>query len=154
MAEDNSSSPLPEIAENPPQDLKKPQRIYRLKLMVMVRILAEVTALVIVALLPLIFFLMGKFAMLPIGWKVAFAFMSVGSILIIPFYGFVTWKIKTDEDGITAVTAFKQQIIAWSDLRALVRRSTWNFPRYVVESASQELSFPVWLESMPDLLEE
>jgi hypothetical protein len=154
MAEDNPNSPSPDIAETPSQELKKPQRIYRLKLMVMVRILAEVAALAIVASLPLLFFSMGKFAILPMGWKIAFSIMSAVSLIIIPFYGFVTVQIKTDEDGITAVTALKERKISWSDLRSLVRRSTWNFPRYVVESASQDLSFPIWLESMPDLLEE
>ncbi|HMY55608.1 MAG TPA: hypothetical protein PK671_21765, partial [Candidatus Obscuribacter sp.] len=32
-------------------------------------------------------------------------------------------------------------------------RSTWNFPRYVVEGSSGEASFPVWLDNLNELLE-
>jgi len=54
---------------------------------------------------------------------------------------------------LTTVTAFRRKTVAWRDLRALVKRSTWNFPRYVVETPSDEVSFPVWLESMNELIE-
>jgi len=129
------------------------QKTYRLRMMVLVRILAEVTALAIVALLPVIILCLGKFQLLPLAWKVALCIMSALSLGLIPFYGFITWKVRTDETGLTAVTAFRRKTIAWGDVRSLVKRSTWNFPRYVVEAPTGELSFPVWLDSMDELLE-
>lgn len=132
---------------------QKRQKIFRLKMMVLVRILAEVAALCIVALLPIILLCLGKFQILPMPWKVALSIMAVLSLAVIPFYAFVTWKVRIDDEGLTTFTAFKRKSIAWPDLRGLVKRSTWNFPRYVVEGTSGELAFPVWLESIAELLE-
>lgn len=143
-----SQEPVPD-GKTPP----KKQKIYRLKMMVLVRIMAEVAALVIVAMLPIVLLCLGKFQIMPMPWKVALSIMAAGALTIVPFYGFVTWKVRTDDEGLTAVTAFKRKAIAWSDVRALVKRSTWNFPRYVVEGSSEEVSFPVWLDNMNELLE-
>ncbi len=151
-----TQQPSPGPAQEPVPDSKTPakkQKIYRLRMMVLVRILAEVTALVIVALLPILLLCLGKFQILPTAWKVALSIMAGGALTIVPFYGFVTWKVKTDDDGLTAVTAFKRKTIVWIDVRALVKRSTWNFPRYVVEGSSEEVSFPVWLDNLNELLE-
>lgn len=152
-----SQDPSP---SSPPQDAlasriesDKPAKSYRLRMMVLVRIMAEVAALVIVAILPVVLLFLGKFQILPLPWKIAMSIMAVGAAMIVPFYGFVTWKVRTDEDGLTAVTAFKRKTIAWNEVRALVKRSTWNFPRYVVEGASGEASFPVWLDNLSELLE-
>lgn len=159
-----SQDPSPSSSSNPPQEAlvsrvegerpaQKQQKSYRLRWMVLVRIMAEVAALVIVAVLPIVFLCLGKFQILPLPWKIAMSIMAAGAAAIVPFYGFVTWKVRTDEEGLTAVTAFKRKTIAWSEVRALVKRSTWNFPRYVVEGAGGEASFPVWLENLNELLE-
>lgn len=134
-------------------DRQKRHQTHRLKMMVLVRILAEVTALTIIALLPVLVFCLGKLNMLPLAWKVALGIMSAVSLAIIPFYCFITWKVSTDDDGLTAFTAFRRKTVAWRDLRALVKRSTWNFPRYVVETPTDEVSFPVWLDSLNELVE-
>ncbi len=131
----------------------KNQKTYRLRMMVLVRIMAEVAALVIVAILPAVFLCLGKFQILPLPWKIAMSIMAAGAATIVPFYGFVTWKVRTDDEGLTAVTAFKRKSIAWREVRALVKRSTWNFPRYVVEGSNEEASFPVWLDNLNELLE-
>lgn len=159
-----TQQPSPGSSKDPSQDpsrdtsqnslaLQKQQKTYRLKMMALVRIMAEVAALVIVALLPILFLCLGKFQILPLPWKIAFSIMAAGAVAIVPLYGFVTWKVRTDEDGLTTVTAFKRKTIAWRDLRALVKRSNWNFPRYVVESSTGEASFPVLLDSLGELLE-
>lgn len=159
-----TQQPSPGSSQDPSQDpsrdtsqnslaLQKQQKTYRLKMMALVRIMAEVAALVIVALLPILFLCLGKFQILPLPWKIAFSIMAVGAVALVPLYGFVTWKVRTDEDGLTTVTAFKRKTIAWRDLRALVKRSNWNFPRYVVESSTGEASFPVLLDSLGELLE-
>ncbi len=155
-----TQQPSPGSSQDPSQDssqnslvLPKQQKTYRLKMMALVRILAEVAALIIVALLPILFLCLGKFQILPLPWKIAFSVMAVGALAIVPLYGFVTWKVRTDEEGLTTVTAFKRKTIAWRDLRALVKRSNWNFPRYVVEASTGEASFPVLLDSLGELLE-
>ncbi len=155
-----TQQPSPGSSQDPSQDtsqnslvLPKQQKTYRLKMMALVRIMAEVAALVIVALLPILFLCLGKFQILPLPCKIAFSVMAVGALAIVPLYGFVTWKVRTDEDGLTTVTAFKRKTIAWTDLRALVKRSNWNFPRYVVEASTGEASFPVLLDSLGELLE-
>lgn len=156
--DESSVDPLIKLQEqhdNKQQESERQRRhqTYCLRMMVLVRILAEVAALSIVALLPVIILCLGKFHILPLAWKIALCIMSAVSLGIIPFYGFVTWKVVTDDDGLTTVTAFRRKTVAWRDLRALVKRSTWNFPRYVVETPSDEVSFPVWLESMNELIE-
>lgn len=154
MTQPQGSSPEPKqnSATEPPQNQPPKFKTYALKMMVLVRILAEVTALVIVAMLPVFLFCIGKFQILPLTWKVALSIMSAGALVIVPFYGFVTWKVRTDDDGVTAFTVFKRKTLAWTELRSLVKRSTWNFPRYVVEGPSSEISFPVWLERLDELL--
>ncbi len=172
MTQQRSDGSLGDPSEDPSQDLsseasalpdpqkpqlphkpQKPQKSYRLKMMVLVRILAEVAALCIIGSLPFIFLGLGKFQIMPLPWKVAFSIMSAVALAVVPFYGFVTWKVRTDDDGLTTVTAFKRKTVAWNELRSLVKRSTWNFPRYVIEATSGEVSFPIWLDSLADLLE-
>lgn len=155
---DSGDDPLRKLQEQhdhkqQESERQKRHQTYRLKMMVLVRILAEVAALSIVALLPAIIFCLGRFQMLPLAWKVALGIMSAVSLAVIPFYGFITWKVSTDDDGLTTVTAFRRKTVFWRDLRALVKRSTWNFPRYVVETPSDEVSFPVWLESLNELID-
>lgn len=151
-SQDSSPDPSPDSSQDS-LPLPKRQQTYRLKMMALVRIMAEVAALAIVAILPIVFLCLGKFQILPLPWKIAFSVMAFGALAIVPFYGFVTWKVRTDDEGLTAVTAFKRKTIAWPDVRALVKRSNWNFPRYVVEATSGEVSFPVLLESLGELLE-
>ncbi len=49
-------------------------------MMALVRIMAEVAALVIVALLPILFLCLGKFQILPLPWKIAFSIMAAGAV--------------------------------------------------------------------------
>lgn len=129
-----------------------PARIYRLKFMVIVRILAEIAMLVILIILPFLLAVLGKLNALPLVAKVVFCAMASISALILPWYGFITWKVKTDEEGITSFTVFRRHFCAWQNIKGLVRKSNWNCPRFVVEATTGDVSFPVWLESLDELV--
>jgi hypothetical protein len=126
---------------------------YRLKAMVLARIFSEATVLAVLIFLPLILFLLGKLALLPVGPRAVVFAMAVLSLMVLPFYGFIVWQVKTDESGITTFAVFKKQFCQWTAIRALSRRSSWNWPRYVVEFAGGELTFPVLLYNGDNLLQ-
>src|SRR5262249_40113071 len=72
---------------------------------------------------------------------------------ILPCYGFVTWRVNVDERGLAAISLFKRQRAAWSDLERLSFKTSFNWRRYVVIFAGGELTFPVWLKDMKELVQ-
>lgn len=128
-------------------------RTYRLKLMVIVRIIAEMGMLSIFMIMPFILHALQKVSLLPLPGKIVLYSFAVVSLFLLPFYGLITWKVKADDEGITAFSAFSRNFVAWQEIKRLMKKSNWNSPRYVVEGESSELSFPVWLESLDELVE-
>jgi hypothetical protein len=119
--------------------------------MVLARILAELSVLICLALLPLIIFALGKFALLAMPLKILFGVLSGFSFLLLPVYGFITYQVRLTDDELIASCLFAQHRCKFAQIKALSRRSTWNFVRYVVEFEGGELTFPVWLKQC-DLL--
>lgn len=125
--------------------------VFRLKAMVLARILAELSVLTCLALLPLIIFALGKFALLAMPLKILFGLLSGFSFLLLPVYGFITCQVRLTDDELIASCLFAKHRCKFAQIKALSRRSTWNFVRYVVEFEGGELTFPVWLKQC-DLL--
>lgn len=130
----------------------KPKR-YRLKSMVLARMLAELSVLSILFVLPGILMLTGQFQHASITGKVVLFSLSLISAVILPAYAFITWRVKTDQSGLTTISLAKKEHCQWTSIKRISRRSNWNWVRYVVEHQGGELSFPIWLNHVDDLLE-
>jgi hypothetical protein len=121
--------------------------------MVFVRILSEVTMLVVFMALPAVLLALGKFMQLSIPGRAVFLTLAVLGLCLLPFYGFITWQVRLDTSGITCVSLFKKQFCQWSVVRGLSRRSSWNWLRYVIETRDGEVSFPVMLKDCDELVD-
>ncbi len=121
--------------------------------MVFVRMFSEVTLFIVFMALPVVLLALGKFMQLSIPGRAVFITLAVVGLCLLPFYGFITWQVRTDPTGITCVSLFKKQFCEWSVIRGLSRRSTWNWLRYVIETRDGEVAFPVLLKDCDDLVE-
>lgn len=132
----------------------KKARRYRLKTMVFARLFAELTVMIIFILLPLALLLTGQFALMPATAKAVILTICILSVLLLPAYAFITWSVKVDHEGITAIAPARKQNCSWSSIKRITRRSNWNWVRYVIEHENGELSFPIWLKDCDELVEE
>lgn len=121
--------------------------------MVFVRILSEVTMLIVFMALPAVLLALGKFMQLSIPGRAVFLTLAVLGLCLLPFYGFITWQVRLDTSGITCVSLFKKQFCQWSVVRGLSRRSSWNWLRYVIETRDGEVAFPVMLKDCDELVD-
>lgn len=122
--------------------------------MALLRLLSEVALWVILIGIPPALLLLGRMQTLPFAGKVVFSAMAVIALVLLPFYGFVTYQVRTDQQGITSTALFVKHFCAWEKVRSLARRSTWTWLRYVVEFEGGELSFPVMLKNCDALVDE
>jgi hypothetical protein len=127
---------------------------YRLKAMVFVRMLSEVTLFLVFMASPVVLYLLGKFVLLSVPGRAVFITLAVLGACLLPFYGFITWQVTTDASGITCVSLFKKQFCEWSIIRGLSRRSSFNWLRYVIETRDGEVSFPVLLKNCDQLVDQ
>ncbi|HEY9712698.1 MAG TPA: hypothetical protein V6C72_04470, partial [Chroococcales cyanobacterium] len=127
---------------------------YRLKAMALLRFLSEVALWVILIGIPPVLLVCGKFNGLPFAGKIVFSVMAAVALCLLPLYGFVTYQVKTDQAGISTHAFFIKQFCAWENVKALSRRSSWNWLRYVVEFEGGEISFPILLKNCDQLVEE
>ncbi len=121
--------------------------------MVLARMLAEATVLVSLVLLPGILFLTGHLAHTSITLKVVIFSLCVIAGLILPAYAFITWRVRVDQTGITTMSLAKKEHCPWAAIKRISRRSNWNWVRYVVEHEGGELSFPIWLIQVEELID-
>jgi len=120
--------------------------------MVILRLMAEMTVLLFLILLPAATFFLPRLQHLPIAVKTAFYAASVLALCVLPCYGFITWRVKVDDDGLSTISAFKRQFAAWADLEKLSFRTSFNWRRYVVSCQDAELTFPIWLAELKELV--
>lgn len=120
--------------------------------MVLARIFAEITVLLILVLLPLILTITGHMDKFPLTGQVMVFSVCLIAGLILPAYAFITWLVRVDENGITAMSLAKHESCQWKAIKRVSRRSNWNWVRYVIEHGDGELSFPIWLINSDELL--
>lgn len=128
-------------------------KIYSLKPMVLIRLLAEMTVLLVLIGLPACTIFVPRFQHLPLAPRLAIYTVSVLALCILPFYGFITWRVKVDDLGLTVIALFKRQFAEWSQLEKLSFKSSWNWRRYIVAFDGGELSFPIWLVNLKELVQ-
>ena len=126
--------------------------VYRLKSMVMARILAELTVCIILITLPLVAMGVGQFSNLPVTWQVVSGLLSLISALFLPAYGFITWKVTVTDNALIARSILQKKELPFANIKSINRRSNWNWQRYVVESEDSNLSFPIWLLNVEELV--
>lgn len=134
---------------NPPANSLK---TYRLKYMVSARLCAEASVFLVLLALPLVLLLLGKLAALPITHKLIVATLGLCGLVMVPVYGFITYKVTVSEDQLTSHSIFQKNSCPLSKITGLTRRSTWNWIRFVVEYEGGQLTFPIWLIKSEELV--
>jgi hypothetical protein len=122
--------------------------------MVLARVLAEMSVLIVLILLPILLQIMGKFGLMPMGAKVVVSALTVISLCILPWFGFITYQVNTDAQGMTTLAVLARHFCEWQAIKGLSRKSSNNWVRYVVEYEGGELSFPTLLKSCDGLVQE
>jgi len=128
-------------------------KTYRLKLMVLARLLAEVTVLVILLLLPGAVWIAGKLAGLPSYGKIVLLALSGVALLALPCYGFLTVAVQVSDEGLTTIALLRRRCVEWWMVKGLRFRSSGFLRRYVVSYDGGELTFPAWLENQKELVD-
>jgi hypothetical protein len=128
-------------------------KTYRLKLMVLARLLAEVTVLVILLLLPGGLWIAGKLAELPGYGKCLLVALSGIALLALPCYGFLTAAVRVSDQGLTTIALFRRRYAEWWKIKGLRFRSSGFLRRYVVSYQGGELNFPAWLDNQKELVD-
>src|SRR5262249_13779592 len=127
-------------------------KTYRLKLMVLARLLAEVTVLVILLLLPGGLWIAGKLGGFPPYGKLLLFALSGVALLALPCYGFLTVAVQVCEQGLTTIALFRRRFVEWWKIKGLRFRSSGFQRRYVVSYDGGELTFPAWLDNQKELV--
>lgn len=121
--------------------------------MVLARLLAEMTVLVVLALLPALALIGGQLNLFALPLKMLFFALSGVALIALPGYGYMTWAVTVNEDGLSTFALCRRQKMSWSALRGLRLKASLFWRRYVVEGADGELTFPIWLEEQKELLD-
>jgi hypothetical protein len=127
---------------------------YRLKTMVLARILAEATVCTLFIAIPIGLQLNGALRVYPAAVKAMLLCLGGVGVVLLPWFGFITWLVTTNDVGLTAHSLFKKHTLEWVKIKNLSRRSSWTWLRFVVEGENEELSFPVLLNKVDDLVTE
>ena len=80
--------------------------------MVAARLLAEVTVLVILLLLPLAAWASGNWPAVPY-IQVLLLVLPVVALLALPIYGFLTAAVRVNDDGLTTIALFLSGFFIW-----------------------------------------
>ena len=135
------------------QETSSAVRKFRLKPMVLARIFSEMAVLLVLIVLPVMLHCSGKFSIVPTPVKAVIFILSGISCCILPWFGYVTYQVNADQNGLTALALFVKHSGTWAQMKSLSRRSSYNFLRYVVELDEQkEITFPVLLYQCDELV--
>jgi hypothetical protein len=126
---------------------------YVLKLMVLARLFAEATVLLSFILLPVSLLMLGKMKSLGAPIQALLYVLAILGLSILPWFGFLTWRVKVDQNGLTSYSLFKRQFCAWETMTKITRRASWNWQRYVIDYHGGSLHFPILLNKCNELVE-
>lgn len=119
----------------------------------MLRLLAELTVLFILATLPVLLLCAGKFWALHAVAQAIVCLLSPLAIGLIIAIGFLPWKVVVDASGLQMIALFKSQQVEWARMQTLRLKSNWGWRRYVITLDSGEASFPFWLKDVGELID-
>lgn len=135
--------------EAPPHVIKND---YYLKPMVMARILAEATALLLMFLAPFLLMALGKFWGFSPVLQLLFGGVALVAACILPVYGFIPYRVSIRADRITSHSVLSSPSASLAEITAVNRRSTLNWVRYVAIYDGGEINIPVWLQNVDQLI--
>jgi hypothetical protein len=121
--------------------------------MVAARLCAESSVFAIFLALPLVLLLLGKLWALSLTHKLIVAILGLIGLVMLPVYGFITFKVTVTADQLTTHCLFQRHSCLLSQIKGLARRSNWNWIRYVVEFDGGDLTFPIWLKNCDELVD-
>ncbi len=127
---------------------------YHLKSMVGIRMLAETTVLIILISLPIILWFTGQFSKMLLLTQILVAACALVAVILLSAYGFVTYKVVIDLDGLRAISLFRKQFMGWDEMLSLRLRTAFGWRRYVIVAEKDEVSFPVLLTNVDELVEQ
>lgn len=127
------------------------KQVFRLKPMVLLRVLAELTVLAALIAVPLALLVDGSFARFSVTIKIVLAVLPFIALIILPFYGLITWQVIFNDQGLKLYSVFKVHKIAWRSIKDLSMRTVWSWRSYVLKHENGEVSFPIWLSKSEDL---
>jgi hypothetical protein len=128
------------------------KRTFTLKPMVMARLLAEATVLIVMIITPIVLWIPGSVQKMPQTMQLSMFGLAGLACVVLPFYGFITYQVLVDAAGMTTVALFSKQRAVWEEAERLSLKTTLNWKRYVLSTEQKDLSFPVWLKELPALL--
>lgn len=139
-------------AEAEREKAEKAEKVYRLKTMVLARIMAEATALMAMVITPPLLFFFGGFAQFSAVVKFLFLAVALVAACILPAYGFITYQVTLCGSLLTAHSMLRKTSCRLEQITGLTRRSSLKFVRFVVEFEGGELTFPIWLKNVDELV--
>jgi hypothetical protein len=130
-------------------------RVYSLKPLVFARVLAEVLTLFICGLLPISWALSGSYSGFP-GYAQPIAFaVSLCALALLPCYGFITWSVISDENGITVRTFYSKEFCKWQEIKSMTLSAGGTHGGYVITTVEgKKLMFPTFLKGCHELVQE
>jgi hypothetical protein len=129
-------------------------RSYTLKTMVFVRMFAEITVFLGIVALPIYLLATHQFSKLPPLIQALQVVAAIVCALILPVYGFITYKVSVDIDGLRTHALFRRQFIQWDHISGLRLRTAFAWRRYVVIAGDESVSFPIWLVNIDELVDQ
>jgi hypothetical protein len=120
--------------------------------MVTARLCAEAAVFIILLALPLVLLVLGKLAALSFVHKLIVGVLALCGLVMLPVYGFITFKVTVTEDELTTHSVFQRHKCLLAQIKGLTRRSNWNWVRYVVQFDGGDLTFPIWLVKSEELV--
>lgn len=126
---------------------------FTLKPLVVARLFAEITACLIVVALPVVAALpVHKYHIAPTTMA-ALILLAVAAACLLPSYGFITYKVAVDdEQGLKLLSAFKKQLVEWTEITSLGLKTSFGWRRYVISTTGESATFPIWLGNVQDLV--
>lgn len=122
--------------------------------MVFIRMMAELTVLIILAGIPIYLFFTGELQRVSIITQTLLVVAGLVAAMIMPAYGFITYRVTIDDEGLRTIALFRKNFMSWQQITGLRLRAAFGWRRFVVLSEHEELSFPVWLNKVEELVEQ
>lgn len=137
----------------PREPLDLAPKSFTLKPLVVARLLAEISACIIVIALPVVAVTpLNKYVLAPTTMA-ALVLLSIAAAFLLASYGFITYKVAVGEDGLKLLSAYKKQEVAWSEMTSLGLKTSFGWRRYLIATTGDSATFPIWLTNVQELVQ-
>lgn len=126
---------------------------YSLRKLALARFLAESTVAGILTMLAPVLFFSGTYKQLELHWQLGCLVVSVIAIFFLIAAGMVTHTVKIDREGITTISFLQRHFVSWAAASGLCLKNSYGWKRYCLITPDKELSFPILLDKVDELVE-